>query len=290
MLYLPIPPRLRRALASALALGVCAAAVACSDVAPAPETAVPNRAGQEILRSLDEILAGPVTIADPTPDSASVRVQTSKPVMCSVVYGIDERYGSQSTDPDMGGQPHADHHAPLRALPPDSVIHYRIQGAAPDGALYISGDLTFRTPKATAAGGARRNLASLQAGARVAESSSVFGSTPAWKAENALDGDPRTEWSSQGDGDRAFLTIELTQVSDIAEVGAWTRTMGTSAQISTFRVVGDGGVAAGPFQLPDAARLYTFPVQLRTRQLRFEIASSSGGNVGFVEVGAFAKE
>lgn len=82
--------------------------------------------GPEILRSLDEILAGPVTITDLTSDTASVRVQTSKPVMCSVVYGVDERYGSQSTDPDMGGQPHSAHHAPLRGLPPDSVIHYRI--------------------------------------------------------------------------------------------------------------------------------------------------------------------
>ena len=118
MLHLPLAARLRRALSLALALGVCAAAVACGDAAPASETAAPPRAGQEVLRSLDEILAGPVTIADLTPDSASVRVQTAKPVMCSVVYGVDERYGSQSTDPDMGGQPHADHHAPLRALPP----------------------------------------------------------------------------------------------------------------------------------------------------------------------------
>lgn len=281
--------RFRRAAISLPVLVTCVLALACSDVAtPTRDAAHP--AGQDVLRPLDEILAGPVGIADLSAEAATVRVQTSKPVMCSVVYGIDDRYGSQSTDPDMGGQPHTDHRAPLRGLPPDSVIHYRIQGAAPDGAIYVSRDLTFQTPPSGAAAGARRNLASLQAGARIAEASSVFGSSPAWKAENAIDGDPRTEWSSQGDGNRAFLTVDLGKVTEVAEVGAWTRTMGTSAQISSFRVVGDGGIIAGPFDLPDALRLHSFPVRLTTRLLRFEVVSSSGGNAGFVEVGAYGKE
>ena len=60
--------------------------------------------------------------------------------------------------------------------------------------------------------------------------------------------------------------------------------MGTSAQITEFRVVTAGGAILGPFTLPDADRLYLFQVEATARFLRFEVVSSSGGNTGVVEL------
>ena len=146
------------------------------------------------VRPVADILAGQIEIADLTASSATVRVETNIDVVCSVVYGPDQSYGSQSTGPDMGGLPHRDHRAPLRGLQPDAVYHYRLQGTGPDGTLYVSDDLAFRTLATEAQTEEHgRNVASLAAGARLVEVSSTFGNSGTWAASNALDGDPRTE-------------------------------------------------------------------------------------------------
>ena len=60
--------------------------------------------------------------------------------------------------------------------------------------------------------------------------------------------------------------------------------MGTSAQISSFRVVTDRGEVAGPFTLDDATSLHSFTTDLTAKRLRFEVTDSSGGNTGAVEI------
>jgi hypothetical protein len=240
------------------------------------------------VRPLDEILDGSIEITDLTATSAVVRVETSLDVVCSVVYGVDESFGSQSTDLDMGGQAHSSHSAPLRDLQPDTEYHYRLQGTGSDGTFYVSDVMAFRTPPGSAASKTPgTNLASLKEGARVVEASSSFGGSATWQPENAIDGEPATEWSSDGDGDDAFITIELAEASELSAVGVWTRTMGSSAQIMSFQVVTGDGTVLGPFELPGSAQMHTFPVLVTARQLRFEVVESSGGNTGAVEVGAY---
>jgi len=242
-------------------------------------------------RPLDEILAGPVEITDLTATTAVVSVETSTDVVCSVVYGPDKSYGSQSTDLDMGGRAHSSHAAPLRGLEPDTVYHYRLQGSASDGTLYVSEDMTFRTPPASESSAAQGpNLAAASAGARIVEASSQFGGSTTWAPENAIDGDPDTEWSSAGDGDNAFITVELGQPTDLRAVGLWTRTMGTSAQIVSFRVVTDDGTELGPFALPGSNQMYVFPISATAQRLRFEVVESSGGNTGVVEIAAYGAQ
>ncbi|MQC28150.1 MAG: hypothetical protein DWG74_03590 [Chloroflexi bacterium] len=131
------------------------------------------------------------------------------------------------------------------------------------------------------------NLASAAAGARVIAVSSVFGDSAAWAAERAIDGDLSTAWSSAGDGDQAFVTVELGDATALTAVGLWTRTMTTSAQIRRFQVVTDGGDVLGPFDVPDATALHVFPVDARARTLRFEVVESSGGNTGVIELAAY---
>ena len=288
--------------AVALAAGCGGGDDSTSDADVAEQAAVAPATAPALgdVRSIESILDGPIRIVGLDEGSPAVVVATTIEVMCSVVYGLDESYGEQSTDPGMGGFPHDDHNAPLRGLQPDTVYHYRLQGTGPDGVIYVSADMTFRTPLAAPSAaegprdgaprdGAPRNLASAGAGARVVEVSSEFGGA-AWAGVNAIDGDPQTAWSSAGDGDDAFITIELAAPSAIGEVGLWTRTMGTSAQITSFRVITDDGTVLGPFELPTAGQLYMFPAGVEASSLRFEAVSSSGGNTGVVEIVVYAAE
>jgi hypothetical protein len=244
------------------------------------------------IRPVEEILDGEIEVADLTSTSAVVRVTTSVPVACSVVFGTTEEFGQQATDLDMGGGAHSDHAAPLRGLEPDTEYVYRLQGTGSDGTFYVSELRTFRTPPA-AEGDAERgsNLAGAEAGAQVTEVSSIFGGSDTWAGANAIDGDPTTEWSSAGDGDDAYLEVELAEPATIASVGIWTRTMGSTAQITSFQVVATGGDVLGPFEVPDASGVHVFdldqPVEAQT--LRFEVVTSSGGNTGLVEFVAYGE-
>ena len=243
------------------------------------------------VQPIDAILASPIEITDVSSEGALVRVNTSIDVVCSVVFGTSTNYGSQSTDLDMAGRGHSTHAPALRNLEPDTLYHYRLQGSGPDGTLYVSDDMTFRTSAAQASQpGNRTNLASLTVGARVVEASSQFGDSAAWRPENAIDGDPDTEWSSAGDGDAAYIVIELAKPEQIETIALWTRTMGSSAQITSFKVITEDGIELGPFDVPDGLQIYEFAVSASAQRLRFEVVSSSGGNTGLIEIAVFAKE
>jgi hypothetical protein len=66
--------------------------------------------------------------------------------------------------------------------------------------------------------------------------------------------------------------------------------MVSSAQIITFQAATPAGQIFGPFEVPDAAMLYTFPAEAFDRHFTFEVLASSGGNTGAVEVAVFVKE
>ena len=108
-------------------------------------------------------------------------------------------------------------------------------------------------------------------------------------ANNSLDGNPSTQWSCQGNGNGAWIEIEFAQDSHITSLGFWTRTMGTSAQIASFRVVTDRGETFGPFELADAFAVHYFDVDLTAKRLRLETVDSSGGNTGAVEIEVYGE-
>lgn len=269
-----------------LFIGVVLLATALAGTACTSESSDASTDGVRV-HPIEEILVGDIEVADLTGTSGVVRVTTSVDVVCSVVFGTTDAYGQQATDLDMAGGGHQTHAAPLRGLQPDTRYQYRLQGTGPDGTVYVSAPMTFQTPPAAVA--TRTNLAGLEAGARVTDVSSVFGDSPSWAAEHAIDGDPGTEWSSAGDGDDAYLEVTLPAPATVTALGIWTRTMGSTAQIVTFQVVVDGDRVLGPFDLPDASVLHEValgaPVEART--LRFEVVSSTGGNTGLVEFAAY---
>lgn len=269
-----------RALSVALFL-VAVALVACGgDSAPATGA----------VGDIDEMLVSGPTVVDITARSARIVAETGLDVVCGVAYGPTTEYGGLATDTDMAGGGHSDHGPRLVGLQPDTEYHFRFGGVDADGLVYQSRDYTFRTPPAEegAAQEARGdNLALASNGGRVAGTSSNFGGAAndaAWGGNGALDGDPATEWSSDGDGDDAWIEVGLPGRTHVTSLGFRTRTMGDSAQINSFQVVADNGAVYGPFRLDGADTVHYFAADLTTGRLRFEVVESSGGNTGAVEI------
>jgi hypothetical protein len=215
--------------------------------------------------------------------------ESSIPLACSVVFGKTTAYGQIAVDQDMAGGAHTDHHPFLSGLEADSEYHYRVQGTAADGTLYIGVDGTFRTLPAQEE--KEINLASLEAGARIVDVSSNFGGAAndePWGADNAIDGDRATAWSSAGDGDAAFIEIELAGPAQLTALEVWTRSMSDgTAQIFAFTLTTGDGEVLGPFTLQDAAQPYRFEVNVIARSVRLDVVDSSGGNTGLIEFAAY---
>ncbi len=136
------------------------------------------------------------------------------------------------------------------------------------------------------------NLALLANGAALVGVSSNYQDRPndsAFGANNALDGDLATEWSSNGDGDEAWIEIELPEVTQVRTIGFWTRTMGDSAQVFSVRVLTDRDEIYGPFELGDADSVYYFDTDFTAQRLRFEAVDTNGGNTGAIEIEVYGE-
>jgi hypothetical protein len=217
-------------------------------------------------------------VLDPGGTSATISVSTTIDAACAVVFGEDETFGRLATDKDMGGSAHRDHHVVLGGLRPGTTYVYRFQGSAVDGRLYRSALFTFTTPTPTASG-----PVDLAIGARVDAVSSEYSAT--FAASNAVDGDPSTEWSSAGDGDAAFITLDLGQPVDVSGVAFRTRQMSDGSAVTrTFTVTADGATL-GPFPADAVA-----PLAVSAQVLRFDVASSTGGNTGATEIEVFGTD
>jgi len=232
---------------------------------------------------------GAPVITDITPSDATLLFDSNRPLACSVIYGETTSYGMIAVDQDMGGGAHSDHHPILTGLQPDTEYHYRVQGTAADGTLYISEDMTFLTPAQEE--GAETNLASLEAGASIISVSSNFGGAAndeTWGANSAIDGSRATAWSSDGDGSDAFIEISLAQPAHLHAVEIWTRTMSNNtAQIFSFTLTTDSGDVLGPFTLDDAEQSYRFDVDVLANSLRLDVVDSNGGNTGLIEFSTY---
>ncbi|MEO5842321.1 MAG: hypothetical protein ABIQ73_19910 [Acidimicrobiales bacterium] len=85
------------------------------------------------------------------------------------------------------------------------------------------------------------------------------------------------------------ITLDLGALIDIKGTEFVTRSMSDGSLItSTYTVSIDGGPCIGPFPAgtPAAARPASFAARGRT--LRFDVAASSGGNVGAAEIRVYA--
>ncbi|MBI2850543.1 MAG: discoidin domain-containing protein [Chloroflexi bacterium] len=248
-----------------------------------------NKASVQPLKNIPGGVDGP-HVQEASANSATIVFTSGVPVVCNVAYGNDKNYGKLAVIPMAGAV--TQHELLLTGLEPNATYHYRAKVTDHAGNIYQSDDLTFRTSetveKAKPTG---RNVAAAVSGARISGVSSNWGGgdlASSFGGNKAIDGGSHTAWSSNGDGNDAWIEIELSQRYEINAIGFWTRTMGNSAQISSFKVITDGGQTFGPFELPDALTMYYFDIQAKAQRLRFEVEQSSGGNTGTVEIEVYS--
>lgn len=242
-----------------LLIAACADAGSETEIAPFGEIAV----------------SGPTVESDPSGTAAVLTVETSVDANCAVSYGEGEPVGAIATDREMEPEGHSEHRVVLSGLDPNTDYEYRLQGVGSDGRLYRSDVFTFSTP-AAAKSGFGSNLA-LEA--TVADASTEFSDT--FSAANAIDGDLGTEWSSRGDGDNAYIAIDLGSETEVGAVVFRTREMSDGSAITrSFTVTVDDGETFGPFPVG----IEPIPLEFTGTVLRFDVAESTGGNTGAVEI------
>jgi len=192
-----------------LAVGLLAAGCSSSADDTADVTAATD---QEVL-AVEDILVDEPVFTNGANGVVTLQLGTTVDVGCNIVFGPDPSFGTLATDQDMAGGAHDLHTVLLGELEPGSVVHYRLQGADEQGRLYRSQPATFVVPEPgsstldtgdpRADADARENLA---LGAPATTSSDF---SESFAASNATDGNPATEWSSAGDGDDAFVEVEV---------------------------------------------------------------------------------
>jgi hypothetical protein len=264
-----------------LALGLVA--VACSTAGTT-----------ESVRPFEDVQASELVFEnDPTfPGRGIFRVETTEPMICAIVWGESEALGRFNNSLDMNGTGIIDHNVFLPDAEPGVEYFYRVQGSTADGVLYQSELMTFVLPEtdsATGAGTMPEHGDNLALGATVTDVSSEF--SDSWAAPNAIDDDLNTEWSTAGDGDDAFLTIDLGEEREVAGVEFLTRTMTDgSATTTSFHVVVDGSDRLGPFDAGNPANPAFNVAEFAGRILRFEVETTTGGNTGAIEIRVFAPD
>lgn len=241
---------------------------------------------------VEAILDAPLEVTNFAADgSATLPIVTSIPVACTIVYGETPAFGQLTLDQDMEGGTHADHSPLLTGLQPETTYYFRVQGVDDNGVLYLSETMTFTTPAFEAE--ETSNLASPQNGAQVIGYSSAFGGATLderWGAGAAFDDNPNTEWSSDGDGDNAWVEVELAQPARIEQVEFWSRAMTNGTAITlAFTVTTDSGETFGPFTVEDTSQAYTFDVTIEAQTLRFDLLDTTGGNTGVVNIAVYGE-
>jgi hypothetical protein len=215
--------------------------------------------------------------------SAVVQVETDPATVCAIAYGRTPALGSIADDPDMGGTAISSHTVVLGGLTPGTKYDFRLTATDAQGLVFQTPTLgTFTTPHQGAALGP-----DIAIGTKVVAVSSQWSN--AYKAGNAVDGNMSTEWASAGDGNRAFITIDLGRKRNITGIAFITREMSDGSAITrAFAVVVDGGRRYGPFPAGNLADAHVARVSFTGRRLRFEVAQSSGGNTGAAEIEVFS--
>lgn len=282
-----------------------AVADAAEDAAPEVDAALdvasdrgaPDGAGDAAIGV--EVKFSQVRAEQLTESSAVIRFETSAPVLGSVEYGpgsasLDSVAVDPEADPLLGQTSHS---VALGGLSADTVWTFRARGVDAEGVLHVSEPLQFTTlaPVVVPVTG---NVALATHGAKIFAVSSNFGGLPNTSSKGANkvhDGDLDTQWASNGDGDGAFVELDLGADRAVARVGlrAAVQPSDGSGHIQTARVLFDGvDPGLGVVSLDDPDELYSFslPAAVTVRRVRVEAVVTTGGNTGLREVQVFTPE
>lgn len=223
--------------------------------------------------------------------TATLPIETTLPVACSIVYGTTPEFGQLAVDMDMAGGAHTEHSPLLTGLEPETTYYFRVQGVDNNGVIYISEVMTFTTPVFDT--NETENLASSSRGAEIIGFSSAFGNAELderWGAGSAFDDNPNTQWSSAGDGDEAWVEVKLARPAKIEAVEFWSRSMSDGTAITlAFTITTETGQVYGPFEVPDANEPYEFEISFEADTLRFDLVETTGGNTGITDIAIYGE-
>jgi hypothetical protein len=205
-------------------------------------------------------------------------------MICAIVWGLDDSYGRFNNSLAMNGTGIEQHDVILPDVDVGTEYDYIVQGTTADGTLYRSEPASFRITGDTSATAAPADRGdNLALDAEVVAVSSEF--SDSFAATRAVDGDTDTEWATSGDGNNGSITLDLGSDQHIGGVEFITRSMadGTSTT-DTYTVTIDDGETHGPFPAGTVADPHTTELDTTGRRLRFDVDTSTGGNVGAVEI------
>lgn len=244
---------------------------------------------------------------DITATSAMVRFNTSLPTTCEAQFGLAESALDQvATDPMMGDAMALEHGVPLEGLAPATTYYYRAQATDEAGHTFLSDLRQFATlsldempePGSIGDPAGLVNVGTLAEGSSVVAVSSNFGGgmiSSTWGGDKAFDGDMASEWSTNGDGDNAFIEVDFGRQRTLSRFGFRSRKMadGSSIITSLRLIISSGDASAslvkGPFQTPDPDQtyLFDFAAPVTARRIRLEAVTTTGGNTGAKEIQFF---
>src|SRR4029079_12585018 len=194
----------------------------------------------------------------------------------------DDTFGRFNNSLAMNGTGITQHDVVLPDVEAGVTYRYIVEGTTADGTWYRSDVGTFSVEAVAVATTVDRGP-NLATGATIVDVSSEFSDD--FAAANAVDGDTATEWATDGDGDHGSVPIDLGSSERIRGVAFLTRSMADGTAITdTFTLGVDGADPIGPFPARTVASPRVADVDVTGEQLRFDVASSSGGNVGAVEI------
>lgn len=136
----------------------------------------------------------------------------------------------------------------------------------------------------------RENVALLSKGATVKTSSNWANGGPdsSFGANKAIDGSDSTEWSSNGDGNNAWIQVTLPQSVEVSGFGLFTRRMtdGSSIVKSVKITNQDNGSTIGTFSLKSEfeKEIISLDKYVTAKVFQFDVETSTGGNTGFKTV------
>jgi hypothetical protein len=224
------------------------------------------------------------------PGRAIFRVTTTEPTICSITWGPTEALGHLNNSLTMNGTGIIQHDVALPGALAGETYYFSVQGSTADGRLFRSELSTFTLPpddRATNGAEVDRGPNLALAG-EVTEVSSEFNA--GFAGSRAIDGDMTTEWSTRGDGDGGFLTLDLGESRTVGGIEFITRSMADGSAITTEYTVSVDGEVLGPFPAGSPADSRFQAVTATGQVLRFEIEASTGGNTGAVEIRVFGPQ
>ncbi len=241
------------------------------------------------VRSFDEVRASDIVFErDPSDPSRGIfRVTTTEPMICAIVWGPDRKFGRFNNSLAMNGTGIAQHDVILPGVKGGVRYFYVVQGTTANGTLYRSKVGRFELPRVAKPSESVPGGKDVALGAKVIDASSEF--SKSFAATNAVDGRTSTEWATRDDGDRGSITLDLGSTTKIVAVEFLTRSMADGSAITNrYTMSPDGGAPLGPFPAGTVANPRPSDVNVSAQTVRFDITSSTGGNVGAVEIRVYA--